>query len=127
MSDDHLEDAFIAECRRQGFQPNQNVMREAATILAGATLTHGLITLPSKGSISPADLARSLRAAMPESFDGVEDRPDSKPTVNLTESMRRELEAHPSKRALPSDWQTVRSKATGVTAEHLAERERHWK
>lgn len=82
----------MAACRKAGFQPNAGAVRSAAIELAGGVLTdQGLIVLPGKGSISPADFARSLRNQMPEAFGALSN--DAKPSGNLTADMRREIAA----------------------------------
>jgi hypothetical protein len=113
MPADALEDMFVAECRRQGLQPSADAMRQAAVDLCGSAVTNGgLIAMPGKGSISPADFVRSLRNHMPESFGSLNDKSQA---VSLTERMRREIAANPN-RSLPADWSDVRSRMTGLTA-----------
>jgi hypothetical protein len=122
-----LEDKFVAECRRQGYQPDQHAMAKAAVDLCGGNLTEqGLIHMPNLGVIAPADFVRSLHGQMPEAFQALDAKPTIKPTGNLTVDMKAEIAANRRQRALPSDWLAVRSKATGTTAQHLAERERNW-
>ncbi|MGN8547204.1 hypothetical protein ACQPTN_21385 [Bradyrhizobium sp. 13971] len=116
MSD--LEDLFVREARRQGYQPDQRAMRQAAVDLAGSSLTgEGLVAMPGRGSISPADLVRSLRNQMPESFESVDDEPR---TDTLTERWRREVAAG-RKQASPTDWSDIRSRMTGVTGRFMDE------
>lgn len=129
---DRLEDLFVAECRRQGHHPDADAMGQVAVILAGSSLNdQNLIVMPGKGSLSPADLVRSLRGSMPESFSEIcADKPDAQPAGRtLTERYRAEIEASRLKRSLPSDWQQVRAKydANSVTSQHLREREAEWK
>ncbi|MHC2337875.1 hypothetical protein [Bradyrhizobium sp. USDA 4454] len=122
---DHLEDLIAKEARRQGHQPNQDAIRQAGIDLAGAAMTsQGLIHLPGRGAISPADFVRSLRSTMPAAFTPAT---DNKPTGNLTDEMRREVASNRRERALPADWLARRQNATGVTLEHMAERERDWR
>lgn len=115
MTDD-IESLIVKEAGRQGLKLNEAVVRQAAIDLAGGSLTaQGLIHLPGRGSISPADFTRSLRAQMPEGFSTLDDKPAIEPTANLTESMRREVAAS-RKQLLPSDWQSVRARyANGTT------------
>lgn len=130
---DQLEDLFVAECRRQGHQPNDKIMRELAVILAGSTLNgQSLIVMPGKGSLSIRDLANSLRTAMPESFTAVSaDQPKAKPPAGatLTECMRLEIEATRRRRPLPEDWRIVRDRYAPdtLTAKMMASREASWK
>lgn len=126
---DHLEALIQTESRRQGYQPNAEAMMQAAVDLAGSALTNqGLIHIPGRGSISPADFVRDLQSRMPNAFAGVADerRAETK-NGNLTEQMRQEVAAGRRERALPTDWLAVRSKSTGITAQHMAEREGNWK
>jgi restriction endonuclease Mrr len=131
MTTDAIEDLFVAECRRQGHQPGQNVMREAGITLAGSSLTaQGLVSLPSKGVISLSDLVRSLHSQMPESFSEISaDKPGTQQAGNLTEAMRLEVAETRQARRLPDDWKQARDKyATNtLTAKMMAERERNWK
>lgn len=125
---DPIENLIMAETARQGVKPNAEAVQKAVIELAGAALTTGgLIHLPGRGTISPADFVRSLRASMPEAFAGLEHKSDTNQAGSLTERYRAEIAANPSKRALPTDWLAVRSKATGITSQHMAERERNWK
>ncbi|MCK1702593.1 hypothetical protein IVA86_14420 [Bradyrhizobium sp. 146] len=126
---DHLEAMIQTEARQQGYQPNAEAMMQAAVDLAGSVLTdQGLIHLPGRGSISPADFVRDLHGRMPSAFASLADerRAETK-TGNLTEQMRQEVAASRRQRMLPRDWLAVRSKSTGTTAEHMAEREGNWK
>lgn len=124
---DQIEDLIMTEARRQGYQPDQNAMIAAAIHLAGSAMVNGLIVIPNKGAISAGDIVRGLRNQMPEAFTGLDKEGAEETTsTSLTEQMRREVAATRRRRALPSDWLAVRSKAKGITAEHLAERERTW-
>ncbi|MCK1578697.1 hypothetical protein IVB03_03625 [Bradyrhizobium sp. 168] len=124
-----LEDLIVKEASRQGRRANQDAVRQAGIDLAGATMTsQGLINLPGRGCIAPADFVRDLHNRIPEAFAIVADEGTSEATAgNLTERMRQEVAATRRERALPSDWLAVRSKATGITAQHMAERESNWK
>lgn len=113
-----LEDLFVAEARRLGYQPDQHAMRKAAIDLAGSEVTsEGLIAMPGRGSISPADFVRSLRNHMPNSFGNLDDKPKA---ASLTERMRREVAAS-RKHSVPADWSDVRSRMTGLTARFMDE------
>jgi hypothetical protein len=124
-----LETLIMKAADRQGRRANRDAIRQAGVELAGASLTsQGLINLPGRGCISPADFVRDLHNRMPEAFAIIADEGTSEATAgNLTERMRQEVAASRRQRALPSDWLAVRSKATGITAQHMAERERNWK
>jgi hypothetical protein len=106
-----LEDLIVKEANRQGCAPNLEAIRQAGIDLAGATMTsQGLIHLPGRGSISPADFTRSLRHRMPESFGELNAKPASN---NLTERMRA-LVAR-SANPLPTDWDAVRRRYANST------------
>jgi hypothetical protein len=125
---DHLENLILSEAKRLGFQPNAEAMRQAAIDLAGSILTdHSMIHMPGVGSIAPADFVRDLRSRMPNSFASRAHEYETETTGNLTDAMRQEVAASRRQRALPTDWLALRSKATGITAEHMLERERSWK
>jgi hypothetical protein len=125
----NLEDLFVAECRKQGFQPNTDAMRQAAIDLAGSTLTdQGLIAMPRKGAISPKDFVCSLRGFMPTAFGSLS---DDKSAGNMTTDMRREIAANRS-RSLPSDWHDLPKKysagsLTGQMMDELAAARRQGK
>jgi hypothetical protein len=96
-----LEFLILTEARRQGVKPNADAVRQAGIDLAGSALTEqGLILMPGKGAISPADFVRSLRNRLPEAFGSIDDKPAGKP-AKLTERMRAEIAAS-RKRPLPS-------------------------
>lgn len=118
---DPVEDAFIAACRTQGFSPTSSAMRHAAIVLAGANLAGGMIQIPNMGTISAADLAKSIRAEMPEAFAELTATTDRPASGNLTERMRAEVAATMTREALPSDWDEVRRTKTGLTAAFMAE------
>jgi hypothetical protein len=114
----NLDDLFVAECRKQGFQPNADAMRQAAIDLAGSTLTdQGLIAMPGKGAISLKDFVCSLRGLMPTAFGSLS---DDKPAGNMTTDMRREIGTS-RKQPLPDDWDQVRSRMIGTTATMMDE------
>lgn len=60
MAIDALEDAVASAAVSQGFKASAESMTQAAIQLAGSTLANGLIVIPGKGSISPADFVRDL-------------------------------------------------------------------
>lgn len=128
MMTDHLENLILSEAKRLGLQPNAEAMRQAALDLAGSVLTDfSMIHMPGLGSIAPADFVRDLRSRMPSAFAGLDNERKVEVTGNMTHRMREEVAASRRNRALPTDWLTVRSKVEGITAEHMAERERSWK
>lgn len=125
---DHLENLILSEAKRLGFQPNADAMRQAAIDLAGGALTsQNMIHMPGLGSIAPADFVRDLRSRMPSAFAGLDDRKAETKPGNLTSQMREEVAASRRERALPSDWSEIRSKVTGISAEHMDQRQRDWK
>ncbi|WP_439373828.1 hypothetical protein [Bradyrhizobium sp. DASA03120] len=119
----HLEDRFVAECRRQGFQPDQHAMQKAAIDLCGAKLTSdGLIHLPNIGSISPGDFVRSMRDQMPEGFGSIDDEvPTAKAAGTLTERYRAEIAAS-RKQGHITDADLNRY--SGLTRQYMEERQR---
>lgn len=127
-----LESLIVAEARRQGHQPDQHAVMQAGIDLAGATMTsQGLINMPGRGSISPADFVRSLRNTMPAAFTPVSVSGDRATTATeerrsgetLTAHMRRLVEASRKPARMPDDWQEVRARyaADSETAKHIAE------
>ncbi|MET4320342.1 hypothetical protein [Bradyrhizobium sp. RT5a] len=126
---DQLEDLIAAEAVRQGLKASAEAMRAAVIDLAGSRMTEDrLIHIPGRGSISPADFVRDLHGRTPNAFASLtHERKVETMTGNLTERMRQEVAATRRQRELPSDWLAVRSNATGITAQHMAERERNWK
>jgi hypothetical protein len=112
-----IEDSFVAACRQLGFQPDANAMRRAGTDLAGSAMAEGSIVMPDKRSISPTDFAKSLKAAMPESFAAIADKPatsgERRSDESMTDYMRRELAA--SRTRLPADFEARRQRSTGLT------------
>ncbi len=116
-----IEDLILKEARRQGVMPNADAVRQAGIDLAGAVLTgDGLISLPGRGAISPADFTRSLRRAMPNGFVSIADRPatsdERRSGETMTDFMRRQVEAGRKQLQLPDDWEQVRSRYIGLTA-----------
>lgn len=125
-----LESLIVSEARRQGHQPDRHAIMQAAIDLAGATMTNqGLINLPGRGSISPADFVRSLRHTMPAAFTPVSEDKQTTATderrlgETLTAQMRRVVEASRKPARMPDDWQDVRSRYAEdtTTAKHMAE------
>ncbi|UPK32145.1 hypothetical protein IVB18_28045 [Bradyrhizobium sp. 186] len=132
MTDD-LEGLIVKEANRQGHQPNQDAIRQAGIDLAGAAMTsQGLIHMPGRGSISPADFVRSLRNTMPAAFSPVtDDKPattsdERRSGETLTAHMRRLIEAGRKQTRMPDDWNSVRQRygADTTTAAHMHEIER---
>lgn len=118
-----LEDRFVAECRRQGVQPDQHAMQKAAVSLCGACLTSdGLIHLPNVGSISPGDFVRSMRDQMPEGFGSIDrETPTDIPAGSLTERYRAEIAANRKQsRITEADL----ARYTGLTRKYMEERYR---
>jgi hypothetical protein len=114
-----LENLILTEARKQGVKPNADAVMKASIDLAGAVLaSDGLISLPGRGSISPADFTRSLRRAMPEGFTPVTDKPatsdERRSGESMTDHMRR-LVAAGRKRSFPDFWEQLRARATGLT------------
>jgi hypothetical protein len=102
-----------------GFAPTADAMRRAGVVLAGATIADGMLTLPNLGTISPADLAHSIRAEMPEAFSDLSMNHNRPAGGNLTERMKAEVAATRKQGALPSDWDAVRRTKTGLTASFM--------
>ncbi|WP_409188487.1 hypothetical protein [Bradyrhizobium sp. RDM4] len=128
-----IESLIMTEAHRQGCQPDQHAVRQAGIDLAGAVLTNqGLINMPGRGSISPADFVRSLRNTMPAAFTPMSDDKATTATderrsgETLTAHMRRLVEASRKPVRQPGDWQDVRSRYGDgtVTAMHMEERRR---
>jgi hypothetical protein len=121
-----LESLVVEAARKQGFGATADAVRQATVDLAGAVLTpQGLVMVPGKGALAPADYARALRAAIPTAFRPLDAaRSDDRPAnnLNLTEQMRAAVAAS-RKQALPADWDVVRERyPTGsVTRKHMDE------
>jgi hypothetical protein len=105
-----LEDLIVAEARKLGFAVSSDAVMQSAIDLAGAVLTpQGLLALPGKGTLAPADYARALRAAMPTAFKPLDaDRSEATPAGNMTEWMCRQVAATRRKTPLPEDWHRAR-------------------
>lgn len=118
MSD--LETLIVKEADRQGRRANQDAIRQASIDLAGASLTsQGLINLPGRGCISPADFVRDLHSRMPECFGTDSEAPTAKAAGNLTERYRAEIAAsRKQSRITEADL----AKYSGITRQHLEER-----
>lgn len=128
-----LEDLIVKEARQQGHQPDQRAVMQAGIDLAGAILTaEGLIHLPGRGVIAPADFVRSLRSTMPAAFSPVtDDKPattsnERRSGETRTAHMRRLIEAGRKQPRMPDDWDSVRQRyaAGTTTAAHMQEIER---
>ncbi|MEH2510174.1 hypothetical protein V1291_001528 [Nitrobacteraceae bacterium AZCC 1564] len=119
-----LEDLFVAECRRQGCQPNSSAMMQMAIDLAGSLVSgDGTIRIVRNGenfSMRANDYVRSLRDSMPTAFENLTEAKAK--GLSLTERMRAEVEA--SRKGLPSDWREVRSRVTGLTASMMDTKEK---
>ncbi|MEY9427029.1 hypothetical protein ABH975_002344 [Bradyrhizobium ottawaense] len=125
-----LESLIVTEARRQGHQPDQHAVMQAGIDLAGATMTNqGLINMPGRGCISPADFVRSLRNTMPAAFTPVSDdkaktaADERRSGETLTAHMTRLVEASRKPARMPDDWQDVRGRYADdtTTAKHMAE------
>jgi hypothetical protein len=114
-----IEDIFVAEARKQGVHPNSDAMRHVAIQLAGSTMAGSLIQIPGTGSISARDYVASIHRAMPEAFKSLHEIPVTSPTGNMTTDMRREIDATRSSKVLPDDWDEVRKRMNGRTAEMM--------
>jgi hypothetical protein len=76
-----LEFLILTEARRQGVKPNADAVRQAGIDLAGSALTEqGLILMPGKGAISPADYVRSLRGCRKRSGASTTNQPVNRPS-----------------------------------------------
>lgn len=111
-----LEDLLADELDQQGVRAKPDIFREMLTECIGRVTDNGSILLPA-GAISLADYVRSIRMNQPQLF---ETATTQKASGNLTERMRREI-AQSLNRSLPSDWEEVRSKHTGLTARMMDE------
>ena len=120
---DPLESLILEEARRQGFTINAEAMRRAAVDLVGSAVTDaGLITMPNKCVISRSDFVRTLRTAMPDGFTTITDRSDSdvrRPGETMTAYMKRVNEAGRKQKDLPSNWQALKSRMTGLTLQSM--------
>lgn len=125
-----IESLVMTEAHRQGFQPDQHAVRQAGVDLAGAVLTNqGLINMPGRGCISPADFVRSLRNTMPAAFTPVSDDKQTTATderrsgETLTAHMTRLVEASRKPARMPDDWQQVRARYgdNTTTSKHMAQ------
>ena len=114
-----LEDLIISTSRQLGVHPNANAMTQVALDLAGSTVIDGMIVIVDKGSLRPRTYVESLRASMPSGFAPI-DTP-TLPLGNLTDQWRREIAENISK-ALPAEWDNVRSRMKGLTARMMDER-----
>lgn len=116
-----LEDQFISEARRQGGHPTTEAMKQFAVRYAGLPVADGYIVTPA-GSIHLRDAVASMRSESPSLFVDRADTSDELPAgATITQQMQHELRNH--SRALPSDWQAVRSRVTGKTRQMMDEAE----
>ncbi|AJA62859.1 hypothetical protein [Bradyrhizobium japonicum] len=116
-----LETLIVKEADRQGRRANQDAIRQAGVDLAGASLTsQGLISLPGRGCISPADFVRDLHSRMPECFGTIDSEPPTaKAAGNLTERYKAEIAASRTRsRITEADL----ARYSGITRQHLEER-----
>ncbi|WP_316174121.1 MULTISPECIES: hypothetical protein [unclassified Bradyrhizobium] len=119
-----LESLVVEAAKKQGYGATADAIRQAAVDLAGAVLTpQGLIMVPGKGALAPADYARALLEAMPTAFKPLDARqPDDRPSgnVTMTEQMRSAVTAS-RRQALPGDFNAVRERyaAGTVTRAHM--------
>jgi hypothetical protein len=113
-----LEDAFVSEARRQGFQPSSAALNEFAVRHAGENVVVDHLQRMDHSLISIADIVSDIRQAMPGAFQPITGQSGSKET--LTEQMANEVRQSRAT-GLPSDWEHVRSKVTGKTLEMMNE------
>lgn len=118
-----LETLIMKAADRQGRRANQDAIRQAGVELAGASLTsQGLINLPGRGCISPADFVRDLHSRMPEVFGSIDsDAPTARAAGTLTERYRAEIAAS---RKQGNITEADIAKYSGITRQHLEERYR---
>lgn len=114
----NLEDILASEIERQGVRASPDGFRQMLTECIGRMNSVGFISLDS-GSISLPDYVRSCRSTRAELFESAS-APVDKETGNLTEQMSREI-ADTRSRSLPSDWEAVRSRHTGLTRQYMNE------
>jgi hypothetical protein len=114
-----IEDAVVAACRKLGVRPNSNAMMQVAIDLAGSTMGDGILVLPDGGPLSPLDYADKLHSRMPEAFSGIDDKPDTKQVVTLTQKYQAEIAAS---RKRPSITDADLTRYTGITRQHMEER-----
>lgn len=115
MSQD-LEELVAAEARRMGLKPLAGAVRRAGADLAGSQLTsEGLISMPNIGVISPRDFVNSLARAIPDQFEPIEKAAQRRPNETMTEHMRRQIQENRMPKPLPSDFEMIRNRSTGLT------------
>lgn len=110
-----LEDAFISEARRQGFQPSSAALNEFAIRHAGERLVIDHIAGPDHSLTALADIVSDIRKVMPESFSPVTTG------KNLTQQMADEIKQSRAT-GIPSDWTQVRERMARLTAAMMDER-----
>lgn len=115
-----IEDLFVAEARRQGYQPTSAAMMAAASHYAGSRVTGDFLVTSQGYSIHIRDAVASLRNEMPSGFALIDDvRDDELPdSATLTQRMMHELRQN-RQNVMPSDWKEVRARMTGKTAEMM--------
>ena len=116
-----LEDIIVSTARQLGVHPTALVMTQVALDLAGSVVVDGMIVIAGKGVLAPRDYIASLRARLPGGFAPLGPPPATTGNGNLTEQWKHEIAESRSK-ALPSDWQAVRSRVKGLTAEMMDDR-----
>lgn len=114
-----LEDAFVSEARRQGFQPSSAALNELAIRHAGEKLVIDHIQRQDLSLSSLADVVADIRHAMPGAFQPVISHSGSKKT--LTEQMMDEVRQSRATGNIPSNWDEVRSQVVGKTLEMMNE------
>lgn len=112
-----LEDLIIAEARRQGVHPNSTALMQTAMDLAGSGVAGGNIILPGRGVLAASAYVRTLREALPNGFSPISPSTTENAAFsgNVTADMARKVAAS-RLRALPDDWDRVRSQVVGKTA-----------
>lgn len=115
-----LEDAFVSEARRQGFQPSSAALNEFAVRHAGGKIVVDHIAGPDHSLKSIAEIVDDIRQAMPEAFQSVTGQPGSSKKT-LTEQMMDEVRQSRATGNIPSNWDEVRSQVIGKTLEMMNE------
>lgn len=108
----HLEDAFISESNKLGFAPSRAAMIEFATQFAGSKSVGDFIITPANEICPISEVVSAIRDQMPDAFS--KNRIDD--TMSFGE-IRRIRETR-----MPSDWNDVRKRYTGLTAQMMDER-----
>jgi hypothetical protein len=128
----NLEDLLANEIERQGFRVTPDAFRHLLTECIGRVTRDGLIKVPFTdsetgfGGMSFQHFVEMHRRNSPTSFtpivnqDASQPKEPRKPTGNLTTDMKLEI-ADTRSQSLPSDWNAVRSRHTGLTAQMMDE------